>query len=282
MTTNRIIDSQIHLWDADGVDGRYWAAGTKPDIEPPMTAARFLAMMDAAGVSRAVISPPGVHGFDPGHALTCADAYPDRFAVVHRWTLDDPASWDRLPTLLNRPGMIGIRLPLTAEMVGRWSPDGRLDRFFDEAERYRIPLMLFTTGDLTAVRRAAERNPSLRLVVDHANLVGATGEAIDQRIDTVVALAPFHNVAVKLGALPIRSAEAYPYCDLHAPLLRLYDAFGPRRLMWASDHTTTLARNKGSYIENLDLVRRSAFVGVPAEDMAWILGRTLSHWFDWP
>jgi predicted TIM-barrel fold metal-dependent hydrolase len=282
VTTARITDSQIHLWDADGVDGRAWADGTKPDIDPPLTAARFLAMMDAAGVSRAVISPPAVHGYDPGHALACADAHPERFAVVHRWTLDDPESWDRLPALLDRPGMIGIRIALTADTVARWSADGRLDRFFDEAERNRIPLMLFTTGDLSAVERAATRNPAARLVVDHANLVGSTAETVGERIGGLAALARFPNIAVKLGALPIRSIGAYPYADLHAPLRQLYDAFGAQRLMWASDHSTTLARDKGSYQENLDLIRLAAFGDLRDEEMRWILDRTLSEWFDWP
>ncbi|MET0360609.1 MAG: amidohydrolase family protein [Sphingobium sp.] len=281
MKKHFIIDSQIHLWDASGICGRHWEAGAKPDIDTPMTARRFLSMMDDAGVARAVISPPGIYGFDPSHALSCAAAHPDRFSVICRWTLDDPDGWSRLPTLLDQQGLLGIRLALTEQNVDRWSIDGQLDRFFSDAALYRIPVMLFTTGDLTAVDRAASCNPELKLVVDHANLVGATGAEIGARVKALNALAHHANLGVKLGALPIRSARKYPYEDIHPPLLQLYDAFGPRRLMWASDHTTTMARDQGSYAENLGLIRDELFQNFDFDDVEWILGRTFSEWFGW-
>lgn len=275
-----ITDAQIHLWEADSPE-RPWPPGVKADVEPPLTAERFIPMMDEAGVARAVISPPGVSGFDPSYALECAQRYPDRLAVTSRWTLDDPKGRERLPTWLDQPGMIGIRLGILPSNLERWRDGGQLAQFWADAERLDIPLMVFAPGTLAEIEHAARRHPGLKLVVDHVNLVNSTPDTVDERIDALNALAQFPNVGVKLGALPIRSAMPYPFADLHAPLRRVYDAFGAERLMWASDQTTTMAKDKASYLENLNLIREGAFAGIPAADMDRILGGTVSEWFRW-
>lgn len=274
-----IIDSQIHLWEADGPD-RPWAEGARPDVEPPLTAERFLPMMDEIGVSRAIIAPPGVSGFDPGYALECAARFPDRLAVTSRWTLDDPDWRVRLPGWLDQPGMIGIRLGLLPAARSRWSESGDLAAFWAAAEELAIPLMIFAPRDLDAIEQAAGSHPALTLVVDHANLVISSPDTVDELIEQLNRLARYPNVAVKLGSLPLRSRGGYPYADLHAPLLRLYDAFGAERLMWASDQTTTMARNKGSYRENLNLMR-DAFAGLPGAELDLVLGGTVAKLFPW-
>ena len=275
-----ITDAQIHLWQADRPD-RPWPPGVKPDVEPPLTAERFVAMMDEAGVGRAVISPPGVCGFDPSYALECAAKYPDRLAVTSRWTLDDPGARGRLPTWLGQPGMIGIRLGMAGATRERWRDTGMLEMFWSDAELYDIPLMVFSPGSLAEIDEAAGRHAGLRLVVDHANLVGSTPATVMDKVEVLLPLARHPNVGVKLGALPIRSAEGFPFADLHAPLRRVYDAFGPERLMWASDQTTTMAQGKASYGENLGLIQ-AAFAGIPATDMDLVLGAALAAWFRWP
>jgi predicted TIM-barrel fold metal-dependent hydrolase len=135
---------------------------------------------------------------------------------------------------------------------------------------------------LEDIRQAAQAHPSLILVVDHVNLVFSTPSTVDALVSDLLPLAAYENVCVKLSGLPIRSAYRYPFGDLHELLRRVYDAFGPQRLMWGSDHSTTLAEGKASYRENLDLICDQAFRFAPAEDREWILNRTLSERFRWP
>lgn len=274
-----IIDSQIHLWGPDSPE-RPWPENVKPDVEPPLTAERFIPMMDEIGVSRAIIAPPGVSGFDPGYALECAAKFPDRLAVTSRWTLDDPEWRARLPGWLDQPGMIGIRLGLLPAARAKWDESGDLSDFWAAAEDLRIPLMIFAPRDLSAIEQAAEAHPSLTLVVDHANLVISTPETVSELIDDLNRLARFPNVAVKLGSLPLRSSGGYPYADLHEPLRRIHGAFGAERLMWASDQTTTMARDRGSYAENLALMR-DAYAALPASELDMILGGTAARLFPW-
>ncbi|WP_230293641.1 amidohydrolase [Croceicoccus sp. Ery5] len=274
-----IIDSQIHLWEADN-PARPWPEGVKPDVAEPLTAERFIPMMDEIGVDRAIIAPPGVCGFDPGYALECAARFPDRLAVTSRWTLDDPEWRASLPTWMDRPGMVGIRLGLLPAARHKWQESGDLGDFWAECERLGIPLMIFAPRDLSAVEQAAEAHPGLTLVVDHVNLVISTPDTVADCVAELNLLARFPNVAVKLGSLPLRSAGGYPYADLHAPLQSVYDAFGAERLMWASDQTTTMARDRGSYLENLMLMR-DAYAAVPKGDLDMILGGTVARLFPW-
>src|SRR4051812_12215237 len=106
-----ITDAQVHLWEANRPD-RPWPEGSKADLAEPMTAERFLPMMDEVGVDRAIIAPPYVAGFTPTYALECAARYPKRLAVMGRYDPEDPNSPDLLPHWLDSPGMLALRLNL--------------------------------------------------------------------------------------------------------------------------------------------------------------------------
>ena len=275
-----ITDAQIHLWPANAPPYP-WPEGTSPDLPEPLTAERFLPMMDELGIDRAIIAPPAVSGFDPGYALDCAARYPDRLAVTSRWDFSDPKALDALPTWLEQPGMIGVRMSLLPGSIAALLDSGTLAAFLATAERHDVPLMVFAPGTIAVVADAARRHPRLRLVVDHANLVGSTPETVPAKIAELLALAGHDNVAVKLGALPQRSAEPAPYRDLHPHLLALHRAFGAARLMWASDLTTSLKTGAATYRQNLEMIR-AAFAPLPQSDLDWILGGTVSAWFNWP
>ena len=58
---------------------------------------------------------------------------------------------------------------------------------------------------------------------------------------------------------------------------RLYDSFGPKRLMWATDWP--IAREKATYAQRLEVIR----TGIPflnAEDKRWLLYKTVRE--VWP
>mgnify|MGYP002624161894 CR=1 FL=1 len=60
---------------------------------------------------------------------------------------------------------------------------------------------------------------------------------IDQpeELKKLLALARFDRVHVKISHLWRLSHQKYPYLDTHEQVKKLYDAFGPQRLMWGSD-----------------------------------------------
>jgi len=71
--------------------------------------------------------------------------------------------------------------------------------------------------------------------------------------------------------------DPYPFRDLQPFIKRIFDTYGPRRLLWGSD----LSRLKCSYRECLDQFRVSLDF-LSEEDKEWILGKTLAAVLNWP
>jgi hypothetical protein len=72
-----IVDAQIHLWKAESDDWK-WVPGLKPQLPEPFTIERAIAMMDEAGVDRAVVVPPSWPGDRNDYALEAVKRYPTR------------------------------------------------------------------------------------------------------------------------------------------------------------------------------------------------------------
>jgi predicted TIM-barrel fold metal-dependent hydrolase len=93
----------------------------------------------------------------------------------------------------------------------------------------------------------------------------------------LLGLARYPNVTVMVSSAPCFSNEPYPFRDLHPYLRRIYEVYGPRRMLWGAD----LSRLTSSYSECLDLFRH-ALDFLSNDDKEWILGRALSEALNWP
>ena len=98
-----------------------------------------------------------------------------------------------------------------------------------------------------------------------------------EELDKLLALRRFPKVYVKISHSWSLSAEKYPYPDSQRQIKRLYDAFGPRRLMAGSDWP--LVEKFCTYAQAIDIARqRISFFS--AEDKRWICGLTAQQ--VWP
>ena len=79
------------------------------------------------------------------------------------------------------------------------------------------------------------------------------------------------------SSAPCFSNEPYPFRDLHQFLRRIYDAYGPRRMLWGADRS----RLTSTYQECLDLFQKGLDF-LTEEDKEWILGKTLAEALHWP
>src|ERR1700716_2673390 len=96
-----IVDAQIHLWRKGTPSAHH--------RQTPFLQEEALAMMDAAGVDRAVVHPVM---WDPDSnelAVEAARAHPERFAIMGWMYLDRPEQRALLDTWKCRPGMKGLR-----------------------------------------------------------------------------------------------------------------------------------------------------------------------------
>ena len=277
-----IIDAQVHVWLPETPD-RPWPPGGADRVQLPyaLDYTRLLALMDEAGVDRAILVPPSWEGDRNDHALEAAVRYPHRFAVMGRLALDDPANAMLLRSWKVQPGMLGIRHVFMGKRERVWLTDGTADWFWRAAEDGGVPVMLHAAGLMGQVGAIAERHPGLTLIIDHFGLSsglvkeGRTREAIEE----AAALARHANVHMKVSAAPVYSREGYPFRDLDPHIKRLIDAYGPKRCFWGTDLSHAI--HKATYRQCVTHFTE-ALAFLSPQDKEWIMGRGLAECLGWP
>ena len=272
-----IVDAQVHLWKAESDDWK-WVPGRKPQLPEPFTIEKLVALMDEAGVDRAVIVPPSWPGDRNDYGLEAAKRYPNRFAVMGRIPLH-PDSAKLLPKWREQPGMVGVRLTFMREQAVNLTK-GAADWFWPAAEKAGLPVMFLAPDNMPKFAPIAERHPGLNLIIDHMSLMQETASErrIPSAIDAVVALAKYPNVSVKLSSAPTYSLEGYPWRDMSEPIKRCFDAFGPRRCYWGTDLTN--AFDKSTYRQRIThFTDELKFLS--EEDKDWVMGKAILARLNW-
>ena len=222
--------------------------------------------------------PPSWEGERNDYALEAAGRYPDRFSVMGRIPLTDPAGAARLSAWKQQPGMRGIRMTFGGPELALLA-SGTVDWLWTAAEATGVPIM-FMSADMEPFHAIAERHPRLALIIDHMGLSLEIAKA-DRRAEAIartVAFARHPNVSCKLSSAPAYSAEAYPWRDMAPHIRRVFEAFGPQRCYWGTDMTNSF--NKATYrqrvtqfTEELDFLSES--------DKDWIMGRAILARLGW-
>jgi predicted TIM-barrel fold metal-dependent hydrolase len=121
-----------------------------------------------------------------------------------------------------------------------------------------------------------ERFPNLTVVIDHM-----ADSPLDhpEQLEKLIALKRYPKAFVKVSHTWSLSRQPYPYRDSQAQVKRLYDAFGPQRLMWGTDWP--LVENHCGYAKALAMVRdEMSFLS--AADKAWMLSKTVERVWPFP
>lgn len=161
-------------------------------------------------------------------------AHPDKFMGVCRVDPQNPGAAAELERW-TRAGYHGVRLSPYTGPASDWIADrAQMDAIWGKAAELRVPIcILCDTARLPDVDRVVERFADrVDVCIDHMAdcPIDRPGE-----LDKLLALARYPRVFVKLSHLWLLSREPYPYRDTHTQVRRLYDAFGPQRLMWGTD-----------------------------------------------
>lgn len=274
-----IVDAQIH----DPAPVAPWQGDEESRLA--LTSELSLAAMDAIGVDTAIIAP-GRHG--PAFAEFGAVHYPDRFARV--MMIGDPADPDldhRVAQGLQQPDVVALRTVVVDYLGDRGAEDllaGMYEPLFAAVERHGAPLFLLAAGHPQALEAAAAAHPGLTLIVDHFGLRQYPPLSMDpdpwEKLPGLLALARYPNVAVKFCGAQLLSREPYPHRDVWPQLHRVIEAFGPERLMWASDFTRLRMVPDGEpwaslYSHALNLLRDTTELS--ASDKEQLLGGTATR-----
>jgi predicted TIM-barrel fold metal-dependent hydrolase len=159
-----------------------------------------------------------------------------------------------------------------------WVTDPAMDRLWRLATDHGIAICpLINPDDIAAVDALCAKFPETTVVVDHFARIGISGTIESDRLDELCRLARFPNVNVKTSAFYALGEKRSPYTDLIPMIRRVVDAFGPQRLMWASDSPFQV-QGEHSYEASIALIRdRIDFLS--ENDKQWLLRKTAERVF---
>ena len=268
------IDAHVHVW-TDDLDAYPLAESyTKSDMQPETFYPEdILAHAQPSGVNRIVLIQMSYYGFDNSYMLDVMEKSPDVFSgiAIVDWNGAHPD--EDMRRLADR-GVRGFRLYVRDE--GALDGTG-IERMFSAGARHNLAICpLINPVALPSLDRRCSQFPDTPVIIDHLARIGAAEPINDAHVDSLCAMAKHANVMVKISAFYALGRKAPPYADLAPLIRRVYDAFGPERLMWASDCPFQVVDH--AYEDSIGLVRdRLDFLS--AADKEQILRKTAEDFF---
>jgi predicted TIM-barrel fold metal-dependent hydrolase len=273
MTDYRIIDPHVHVWKHDP---KYPFAEGARVPERDATPEMLLDLMNANGVSKTVIIQVIHYKYDNRYLEDVLNRHPGKFQGVCRVDPLDPSAPDRLSHLTAR-GFRGVRLSPAGNASGDWFRGPLMPPLWKRCAQLEVPMtVLAPITRMPDVALLLEKTPDLTVVIDHM-----ADCPIDQpdELEKLIALKRYPNVFVKISHTWSISKQPYPWPDAQQYVKRLHHAYGPQRLMWATDWP--IVEGVSTYAMALTVVRdEMRFLN--ADDLHWMLSKTVEKVWPFP
>lgn len=264
----RIFDPHVHVWKHDSQFPFAKGANVPARDAAPET---LLELMQKNGVAKTVIIQVIHYRYDNSYLASVLKRYPDTFLGVCRVDPLNPEAPDHLSQLTEQ-GFHGVRLSPGAGASGDWIRGPLMPPLWRRSEELGVPMtVLAPIGRMPEVGALMDRYPDLTLVIDHM-----ADCPVDQpaELEKLIALRRHPKTFVKISHTWSLSKQPYPWLDAQEHVKRLHAAFGPERLMWATDWPIIEAVAR--YEQALTVVRDDMKF-LNAEDKAWMLSKTIER-----
>lgn len=269
---DRIIDPHVHVWKHDPAFPFAEGANVPARDAAPET---LLDLMKANGVSKTVIIQVIHYKYDNRFLASVLKRHPGTFQGVCRVDPLDPAAPDHL-SAHTQEGFRGVRISPAANASGDWFAGPLMPPLWKRCADLKVPMtVLAPIGRMPQVAAQLEKLPDLTVVIDHM-----ADCPVDQpaELEKLIALKRYPNVFVKVSHTWSLSKQAYPWADAQEHVKRLHQAFGPQRLMWATDWPI-IENSKATYDQALTVVR-DEMKFLNDDDRNWMLSKTIER--VWP
>jgi predicted TIM-barrel fold metal-dependent hydrolase len=271
------IDAHVHVWTGDTEKYPLAKGFTKDDMKPAtFTPEELFAHARPLGVSRIVLIQMSYYGFDNRYMLDTMAAHPGVLSGVAVIDPEDrPAATMRA---LKKQGVRGFRIVSDGKDAAKWLDGDAMAAMWRTAADEKLAMCHLVNPDaLPSVDKMCERFPDTPVVIDHFARIGMKGEIEAKDLANLCRLARHKQVSVKISAFYALGKKKAPYDDLATMTRRLFDVFGAKRLMWATDCPFQV-QDDHTYAASLALVKdRLDFL--TAEDKDWLLRGTAEHVF---
>lgn len=241
--TARRIDAHMHLF---APVGGTFARGVH-ELYPPDRAAlveEYLEVMDRNRIDHAVVVSLDEHD---DYTRFVVDSYPTKFSAVAVMNSAHPDPVEDFRSRTTLMPLVGYRI----WELGSVDTPVRELRYFNllkEMSDQGVAAWFYSSPEqLAMLPRVLDELPNLNVVLNHLGFCQSGFEADEwgrprihsdippPTLPIVMALAELPQVTVHFSGHYAFSSEPYPYRDLTPVSSALLKAFGPDRLLWASD-----------------------------------------------
>jgi len=276
------IDAHSHIWPPIADKFPLAPGKTVKDLSPPsFTDDELMAIARPEGVGRVVLIQHSVyHLFDNSYLVDAVRRHPKLFRV--QGMVDDhlPHPGATMKELL-RQGVTGFRItPFIrpeSEQAGWLDTGGMHDMWKTGAETRQAMCCLINAANLPGVAGMCAKYPETPVVIDHFARIGVDGQMRETDIAALCSLAKFKHATVKISAFYALGRKTPPHVELIPMIKKLLDAFGPQRLMWASDCPYQI-QGGNNYRASITLIR-DRLDGISESDKQWLLAKTAEKVF---
>lgn len=271
----RIIDPHVHVWTHDR---RYpFAKETKNPPAEDATPEMLIELMRQNNVAHTVIIQVIHFRWDNSYLRDVLKQYPGVFQGVARVNPEDPAAPDTLSKLVQEDGFRGVRLSPNESAAGDWIRGPLMPPLWKRCRDLKAPMtILAPAARMPDIGELCAKFPDLTVVIDH--MADCPLDRPDLLLK-LTALKRYPKVFVKISHTWSLSKEGFPYRDTFPMVQRLYEAFGPKRLMWGTDWP--ISNKHSSYAQTLAVVR-DGMTFLNNEDKRWMLSKTVERVWPFP
>ena len=272
------IDAHSHVWTPDTERYPLAAGFRRANMDPPsFTTSELSQQAIPVGVSRVVLIQMSFYGYDNSYMLDAIAKHPEMYRGV---AVIDQEETSAVATMLElkKKGVRGFRIYPKDRPLDRWlSSDGMRAMWKCGGEQNLAMCCLMDVDGLAALDRMCNEFPETPVVIDHMCRIGVTGQIVPDDVQRLCNMAKHKKVTVKVSAFYALGKKQPPYGDLAPLIKRLYDAFGPERLMWASDAPFQVVGGH-SYKASINLIQ-SGLNFLKQADLDCLLRKTAENVF---
>lgn len=278
-----IIDTHMHVWanDAKRYPFAHPYAKDYQGMPHEGTVEMLIEDMDRHGCTHAVLVQTICHGWDNTYLSDGVKRYPDRFKGHGLIDPTDERVSEKLAYWTKEHGLVGMRFSPLYYQNGSHGGDGWVDadathRLWRKAEELSSVFNFFIgPKQLPKLATMVQAHPSVRVIIDHLSQIDLGVDDPEPDLHLLLAMARYPNVWVKVSELSsVSKSRKYPFQDAYPYLKRVYNAFGPDRLLFGTGYpgSARAGYNRPTLDKEIALVDKE----IPfftQEDRAKILGR---------
>ncbi len=205
--------------------------GYKPRPDESGDYDTFCRVLEAHGISHALLVQPSCYGYDNACMLDAMARSDGRFKGI---AVVAPQATDKDLRSLKEKGVVGIRLNLMRsdpEALSR--PDAV--RLLARLNALGWFLQIYATGQAWCGIERTLRQSGVRLIIDHFGEPNPSHSIDQPGFQAVLELGRETDAIVKLSAPFRTSAQPFPHADVDPFVAAVVDTFGLDRCIWGSD-----------------------------------------------